>query len=388
MQEKLLTAFDNLTPKTKGAFDRLTQAKNHGGTDGELHAALRAVVREMRHEERMAFGDPFQRIAADEELNWEINAIVRRACLSRAGMPERYRAITEDATPGSTYVSAKLGAALFDLLALYGGWTTLGVQTMGSKTVNFPYLTARPKAIFVLTQGTQLTPDTNVAGSALSGDAVTIASMLAVSQEWMQDRDRDLCAVFLQSFEQAVNERLDTAFYYGNGVADADNGGITGIWQHADPTISTAASGNTTIETLDFEDLVNVLIATPAGVLQRGPIWWANPTSLARLMKVKDAAGRSVVQTPIEQPGRGIASILGYPVTPVAAAPSTNTAGSKVLAFGDGNAYAVGIRKAFALVGSDHCRFDYYSHVVLALSRAHGQMIRPAGFTLLALAAA
>jgi hypothetical protein len=72
----------------------------------------------------------------------------------------------------------------------------------------------------------------------------------------------------------------------------------------------------------------------------------------------------------------------------VAVGPSANVAGSKVLAYGCGDAYLVAIREEIALVVSDAPKFDYNIRQFRAVARVRCEMMDPTWFATLALAAA
>jgi HK97 family phage major capsid protein len=204
----------------------------------------------------------------------------------------------------------------------------------------------------------------------------------------MEDVSIDLASAFLQAFVEAVSLRLDYACFRGDGTADETNGGITGIFADGSVAVVTAAAGNTTIETLDYDDLANVLIATSAAILQRSPRWWIFPELAIRLMKVRDGSGRPVLKTALETENDTVFSLLGFPCELTAVAPSSNTAGSKVAAFGDGAGYGVAVRKEFTLENSRSAHFNTLQRGFRALSRARGQMKAASAFTILKLAAA
>ena len=52
----------------------------------------------------------------------------------------------EDTGEGSTLIIAQLFKEIYDTLAQYGDWSTLGVRRLGTKITNFPIKTARTVA--------------------------------------------------------------------------------------------------------------------------------------------------------------------------------------------------------------------------------------------------
>jgi HK97 family phage major capsid protein len=220
-----------------------------------------------------------------------------------------------------------------------------------------------------------------------SGEAEHIGAMLHISEQWITDTTLDLSAAFLRHFEESFNQRIETAAFSGDGTADENYGGFTGIFAHSDVTVVVAAAGNTTVQTLDRDDLVNTVAAVDAPVLQRRPRWWMHPALLAPLMKVQDASGQPVLGV-TQEPGDTPFSLLGFPVTLSAGAPSTNAANSKVLAFGDGRAMGLGIRREFQLQASAHHRWNTLQRSYRGIGRACIKMRKGSMFAVLKTAAA
>ena len=91
--------------------------------------------------------DPIQRIVNDPEKRARLNLAVRLAVdrngdLRQACEPLA-RAIGEDTGEGATLIIAQLFKEIYDTLAQYGDWSTLGVRRLGTKVTNFPVKTAR-----------------------------------------------------------------------------------------------------------------------------------------------------------------------------------------------------------------------------------------------------
>jgi len=88
-------------------------------------------------------------------------------------------------------------------------------------------------------------------------------------------------------------------------------------------------------------------------------------------LAIKDANGRPIFLTANEAPSLGgIGTILGFPVTLVGAAPSTNSASAKVAAFGDPQSFAVGVRKDFEIATSDQFKWDTFQISFRGVGRA------------------
>jgi HK97 family phage major capsid protein len=393
-QETLLKNLDSLTAETKKAMDELTIVKNKANSIAEVETSLKKVQLQLRREMNLAYGNPIERIQRDPDKRNRFNAAIRLAIDTPAGDMRRIaepliKAIGEDATPGSTFISTDLAAEIYDVLSRYGSWATLGVKRLGTKTTTFPVKTARAAAGFVLTEGSgQIGEDSTKAGTSVSCTVEVIAALLSVSVQLLQDSEFDVTSDVMNDFEQAFNYRMDYAAFQGDGSADATHGGFTGILNYG--TAAAAAAGNIEVQKTDLEDWVRCLTTVAADVLnRRGAGWWIHPHLLAAALSVKDANHRPIFQTANEAPSPGaIGSILGFPVRTVNALPTTNAASAKVAAFGDPEAMVVGIRSDWVFEASDHHKWDYLQRCFRGYGRV-GIIGRAAtGFAVLTLPAA
>lgn len=104
---------------------------------------------------------------------------------------------------------------------------------------------------------------------------------------------------------------------------------------------------------------------------------------LMKAFSCKDASRAPLFKTPIEEPGRGLVSILGFPVTLAAAAPSVNAAGQRVIAFGDPRAQVVGIRLAFQFEDSGHFHWNQFQRTYRGIGRARTETRDNTGFAII-----
>lgn len=399
--DKLVSDYDRLDRATKSAFEDLTALKKSANDSAaNLVATQRAIERIdglLRREARLAFGDPMQRLLANEESRVRLNAAIRAAVDRDNQLFRSYakgpagdilkRALGEDASPGSLMISSDLLNEIYDVLASYGVWNTFAVRRLGTKTTSIPIKTVRPIANFVLTEAGQISDDTNKAGSASDLTVEVIGVLLNVSLQLLQDAEFDITADVMRDFAEAYAYRLDWICLQADGTADATDGGMTGAF--AGGTAATAAAGNVTVEQTDFEDWTKAVITVAGGVLTRPCRWWIHPQMLVRALSVKDSNGRPIFLTANEAPTvGGIGSILGYPVTPSFAAPSTNAAAAKVAVFGDPNALVVGVRSDYSFEASDHHKWDYLQRSFRAWGRAGTKVRAATGLSVLTLPAA
>jgi HK97 family phage major capsid protein len=384
--QKIAGDYDRLSKETKKAFEDLTSVKKTCNDFERAIKALEKVQRALQLETRMAFGDPIQRIIDDEEKRDYIN----KAALNAIGKlpPDVMRkALGEDSSPGSTLINDQLAREIFDTLALYGKWNTLGVRPLSTKTTKFLVKTARATASFLNSEGDQIDDDTTKAGNSVNCTVKPIASLVNVSLQLIEDGEFDIAQDVLEDFMEAFNQRLDAGVFMGDGTANATYGGYTGVFNFG--TAAVGADGNTAVEKLDLEDFVRCLTTVAPVVLGRKSKWWIHPQILARICTIRDGNGRPLFQTALEAPAPGaIGSILGYPVELVHACPSTNTAGSKIAAFGDPNGYVVGIRKTFMFEQSDSHKWNTLQRSFRSHGRAGGIGRRADALAILTLAAA
>lgn len=71
--------YDSLSKDTKKAMEDLTKAKNEMDSLAEVKQKFARLELQLKREQRMAFGDPVQRLVANEEFRARIDAVVRKA---------------------------------------------------------------------------------------------------------------------------------------------------------------------------------------------------------------------------------------------------------------------------------------------------------------------
>jgi HK97 family phage major capsid protein len=372
-QETLLRNYEQLGRETKQTMEEMTRLKNSANDGAQILGAVQRLRAQLRTEAVSAGLDPIQRIVNDPEKRARLNLAVRLAVDRNGDMRSACeplaRAIGEDTGEGSTLVIAELFKEIYDTLAQYGDWSTLGVRRLGTKVTNFPIKTARVQAQWLTTEAAPIPDDTSEAGSTMTLTVLPNAVLLNVSRQLVEDAEFDVTGMVLEDFQEAWNLRLDTAAFVGNGTADGNNGGVTGLFNAGNKAV--AAQGNTTAGTLAFDDVNRCLTTVAPVVLKRKPQWWIHPQMLVRLMGIKDNNGRPIFLGALEAPSYGaIGTILGYPVVPVMAAPNTDGPGQLVAAFGDRSGQVVGVRDDFVFESSDHYRWNTLERSFRAYGRA------------------
>jgi len=389
--DEMVAKYDNLDTTTKKAFEDLTKLR---GEQTDLQSKVDAIQRigvALQRESRMANADPIARIAACEEKRTLLNALVRKAASARnpdVRLSEAQRkALNTADSPGSTHLVSDLASDIYDTLSSYGIWSTFAVRNLGTKTTILPVKTVRPVAAWRTSEGGAISDDTNKAGTSGNADVRTMAVLINVANELLQDAEIDVTSDVMMDFAEAIAYRLDWSALQADGTSDATDGGYTGVF--AGGTAATAAAGNVTAEGLQLEDFLRCLTTVDAGVLTRPCKWWIHPQIIARLLAVRDSNGRPIFLTANEAPTfGGIGSLLGYPVVPSFAAPSTNAGGAKVAVFGDPAGMVIGVRRDFEFAASTEAGFGDYETVFRGVMRAAVKIRRAEAFAVLTLPAA
>ena len=377
--DDLVSNFENLDKKTKGIFEDLTKQKEaFEGTSGqvsEMQHTFKKLQLQLKNEQRAANGDPIKKMLADPDARLVLNAKIRKSA-GRDLTEAQQKALTSGSTPGSTYINDSLDTEIYDTLASYGIWSSFDVKTVSTKNNKFLVKTARPTATFI-GEGVTIGEDSAKAGTSVTCEASGIKVVLSVPNELLDDSEVDISADVMNDFLEAISYRMDWACLQADGTADATDGGYTGIFSGG--TASVAGSGNTSVETLDFEDITAAMIAVDEGVLARESRWWMHPRQLVRMLSIKDSNGRPIFLTAMEAPTpAGIGSILGAPVVPSFAAPTANTTSSTIAVFGDPKGLVVGLRKGIEFSESREAKFEDYETTFRGVGR-FGCEIRDAG---------
>ncbi|HEX9046352.1 MAG TPA: phage major capsid protein [Verrucomicrobiae bacterium] len=389
--ETILADQSRWPAELKRLAEDLTKAKDalngHDTETKNFQRKMKEIETLLRNEVRSQFGSPIKRISGNEELRTRFNCAIRLAMDNKGDMQKlceaQLKAIGEDTTPGSTLINTALFREIYDTLAQYGTWNTLGVRRLGTKLTRFPVKTARPAAQWILTEGGTINDDTNKAGSEVTCEVEVLAVLLNISLQLLQDSEFDVTADVLDDFAEAYAYALDYTCYQGNGAADGTNGGMTGLFNFG--TAAIAAAGNTTIGQLQLDDFVAARNTLDVGVLSRPLRCWIHPYNLTKIALIRDKQGRSIFQTMLEVPSPTVGSILGAPVVPAAAAPSTDAPGAQVLTIGDPNGYVVGMREDFSFEASDHFRWNALQRSFRGYGRAGAKGRKSGAFAVLTL---
>jgi HK97 family phage major capsid protein len=377
--DALVANYDNLDAQTKSIFEDITKQKNEftglTGQISNIEQSFKKLSLQLRNEQRNAFGNPVQRILADPEKKNLLNAKIR-AALGAPLNEGHQKALVSASGAGATYLRDGLDTDIYDTLGTYGIWNTFDVKSVSTLNNKFLVKTARPNALY-FGEGVAITEDTAKAGTSVTCEAKGIKVVLSVPIELLQDSEVDLSNDILTDFLEALAYRMDWSCLQADGTADSADGSMTGIF--AGGTASVAATGNVSVETLDFEDYTKCMLTVDEGVLSRESRWWMHPRQLIRSLSVKDSNGRPIFLTATEAPtSAGIGSLLGSPVVSSFAAPTANTTSSKIAVFGDPKGLVVGLRTGIEFAQSNEAKFEDYESTFRGVAR-FGCKIRKAG---------
>lgn len=402
--QKVTSDLDRADKAVKEALEQLTKVKNQANDADAFMKNMEKVQKAIMLNVRSSFKSPIDRALASDETRAFLNAAARAACFPGEyhRLPGEMRKLLEDSNArhkSLTGVDSSLGQAtipqetfdsIYDTLLEYGDWGSLGVQRVGARTTVLPVATSRPQFYWIgantgTAESSAITAG-SFAGSSVNLTIQTLAAYLLVSRELLADSTVDMAPFILRQMTQAIAFGLDSVAFNASAAADQTDAGYTGIF-HADSVNSqlayTAAAGNTRTGLLQLEDLLGTILNVSPIVLKRQAKWWMHPQILARVCLIRDKQGRSLFQTFTEAPSSAIGSILGYPVVPTAAAPSSDAASQPLAVFGDPEGMAVGIRADMEFATSDDIKFAENMRAFRTLMRAGVQIKSTTGSTTL-----
>jgi len=290
---------------------------------------------------------------------------------------------------GGILVPPQMFGDVWDLLLEYGAFRTLGLRAMPSGFTKYAKTTALPSAVWIVPSAgvTTIPQDGAFTGTSIIPEASTVAGLMDCSYQLLEDGKVDVATVILESFIKALSAAIDYACFQGNGVGDATNGGVTGIFVDANIATVVAAAGGISVATLARADFMNTVAAVAPASLQRPCFWWVNPSFLPSLAVLTDgSSGQYLLLGPDRTNGQGW-FLCGFPVVWTAQAPAVNTAGSKIAAFGTPDAFLVALREEVAVDASRYSRFNSLNYQFRAYARCFAETREATGLATLTLAA-
>lgn len=399
--ETIETNFQTLDKDSKKLGEDLAKhVKEFDGLPGQVMEVQRTIGQiqlKIANERRSSYGTGLERISGDDECRNAVNGVIRTVANlkglnvpitadQKKGAEDYFRALSDSASPGSTYINAQLLPDIYSTIAEYGIWRNFDVV---------PVSTSSAKLIVDATDPTMYWTGENTAATegAITGSNVTATinkaiGWIQVSRELLEDATIDVASHLLRKFANATAYAIDWACLQADGGADSTDGGFTGIFGGSG-TAAVAASGNVSVATLDFEDWLAAMLAVDAAVLSRPTArWFIHPQMLVRALAIKDLNGRPIFLPSVDAPAPGaIGSILGAPVILCYGANATDGVSKKIAVYGDAMGQAVCLRRDFEFAASDQVKFTEDSVVFRARSRAAAKTKKATAFGVLTTAA-
>lgn len=153
--------------------------------------------------------------------------------------------------------------------------------------------------------------------------------IVSMTAELLEDQEIDLFAFIASRVAEGFAKAEDDAFFKGDGTSDY--GSFTGLLES--DSVNEVTMAGTTFASLDADDLIDMVDATPSGALANAK-FYINRTNLSYIRKLKDDNGQYIYQRPSDG---GPGTIWGYPVVLVESMPKkTDTAAAtSFVLFGD-----------------------------------------------------
>ncbi len=285
-----------MNKKTFSAALEDLEKSRRGQSSSQLLRAFGSYIRAVHQDRNLTAQDVLRDALADEETRLLVSATLKNVGGARQ-MSEReaevYRAAvrtsnTEADTFGSGQVPVGVADIIQSLVPVYGVHRDLGVTIMPAGTTKVVRVTALPTPGWIQPnqQPTALTPDTTLAGDAVTASANSLGVLIEPSMELLDDQSVDATAAFLIKCGEGLAKGLDTVCFSGTGANDTTNGGQTGIFPNGAVPNVTANAGNITAAALQRADFMAAVAAIVPAALKRECRFWVNPIFLPALMVI------------------------------------------------------------------------------------------------------
>lgn len=141
-----------------------------------------------------------------------------------------------------------------------------------------------------------------------------LGAIVTMTSELLEDEELDLMSFIGSRVAEGFAKAEDEAFFKGDGTSTY--GGFTGLLKNT-ATNNVAITG-TTFTSVDADDLIDMVDATPQGALSNSK-YFLHRTIMSVIRKLKATDGTYIYQAPSVS---GPATIWGYPVVLVEAMPA------------------------------------------------------------------
>jgi HK97 family phage major capsid protein len=195
----------------------------------------------------------------------------------------------------------------------------------------------------------------------------TLISTLPLSNDLLNASAMNIESEMINSLTAKLQRDLESAFAVGTGVKQP-------LGLFSDSSIESIASGASGGLTSDA--LYSMIAEVPTATYANARFVMSNKILYNGFAKLKDLEGRYLLQPSL---GQGLPmTLLGYPVSLTAFAPSTLTNGNIVAIFGDvRSAYVIGQGQSMTMVRDAITGYDNNMTYIKFNSRVGGQTVMP-----------
>lgn len=267
---------------------------------------------------------------------------------------------------GGALTNPELSGEIIRLVEEYGAYqANARVVTMNSDTLLIARRTGGLSARAIGENAAPLTSDATFDNVQLVAKLWGVDNRVPVSL--VEDSVIDLADAMAVEVAQAFAETYDRVGFVGTG-AGTDHGIVGVATAIVDGTHSasvvTAASGNTTFDSLDLLDFTNVVAKLPLYARNRNAKWYVSPagygSSMLRLMMAASGNNRADVAAGANLQFLGFDVVLVHPLESAL----TSTTGKVACLFGDlSQAATMGIRREVS-IKTDASRFIEYDQLL------------------------
>ncbi|RKZ11063.1 phage major capsid protein [Candidatus Fermentibacteria bacterium] len=248
-----------------------------------------------------------------------------------AGDDKKLKEMTTDATgtPFAGYtVDSELSAEVRHLVTVYGVARREMMAIPLSKGSYKANDLATDVTVYWVDEGSVIKSTQAVLGQETL-ELKKLGAIVTLTSELLEDTEIDFVAFLGSRVAEGFAQAEDQAFFIGDG--SSTYGGFTGLLIASD--VNEVTMTGTTFASMDAEDLLDMIDATPSGALANAKFFY-HRTIKSILRKLKSTDGIYVYQAPSQT---GPSTVWGYPEVLVEAMPSkTDTAvDTSFVLFGD-----------------------------------------------------
>lgn len=221
---------------------------------------------------------------------------------------------TTDATAGYL-VDTELAGEIERLATEYGvARREMRLVTMSKNAMRIP-VSATDISVFWTGEGAKKT-STQPSFSEATLSLQKIAAIVPMTDEFIEDVEFDIFGYIAEVAAEKVAEKEDLAFFTGDGTSAF--GSFTGLLESGN--VGEVVMAGTTFASMDADDLLDMVDATPQGGLVNGK-FYGHRTIRSIVRKLKATDGTYIYQAPSAS---APATVWGYPWVEVEAFPAAS----------------------------------------------------------------